>query len=85
MKARLTLTLDEELIAKAKDYANKSGRSLSEIVENYLKAILILDKNKDLGKIEISPFVKSLSIGSGLSADLDYKKEYTDYLIEKYK
>lgn len=40
------------------------------------------NKNDDF---EISPFVKSISTGTSLPADLDYKKEYSDYLMEKYK
>ena len=35
--------------------------------------------------IEISPFVKSMSCGVKIPADLNYKKEYSNYLIEKYK
>ncbi|MDO8929111.1 MAG: hypothetical protein Q7W54_08995 [Bacteroidota bacterium] len=40
-------------------------------------------KNED--EIQISPFVKSMSSGVNIPADLNYKKEYTDHLIEKYK
>ncbi|MEX8548004.1 MAG: DUF6364 family protein [Mucilaginibacter sp.] len=35
--------------------------------------------------IKISPFVKSLSSGTKIPVDLDYKKEYANYLIEKYR
>jgi hypothetical protein len=36
-------------------------------------------------KAEISPFVKSMSTGSSMPIDLNYKEEYSNYLIEKYK
>jgi hypothetical protein len=43
-------------------------------------------KSKDFEEIEITPFVKSISIGKGeIPADLDYKKEYYEHLLEKYK
>ena len=35
--------------------------------------------------IEITPLVESLSGVVKLPKDFDYKKEYTDYLTEKYK
>jgi len=39
MNAKLTLTIEHTIIEKAKKYANNKGRSLSGIIENYLKAI----------------------------------------------
>lgn len=39
MKKKLTLTIDESVIKQAKAYAKKQGRSLSAVVENYLKAL----------------------------------------------
>lgn len=85
MDTKLTLKLDKDIIEKAKVYASEKNRSLSAIIEAYLKA-LTLDKNDDnFEEIKISPFVKSMSIKSGLPADLDYKKELGDYYSEKYK
>jgi predicted CopG family antitoxin len=39
MNTKLTLTIEQKIIEKAKKYANEKGRSLSDIIENYLKAI----------------------------------------------
>ena len=39
MSAKLTLSIEEEVIEIAKQYAKKQGRSLSNIVEEYLKSI----------------------------------------------
>jgi hypothetical protein len=44
MQTKLTLTIDKNVIEEAKDYAQKSNRSVSKIVEEYLKIIV---KNKD--------------------------------------
>jgi hypothetical protein len=38
-----------------------------------------------LSKAEISPFVRSMSTGNSIPVDLNYKEEYSNYLIEKYK
>jgi predicted HicB family RNase H-like nuclease len=38
MTTKLTLTIDDAVINTAKNYAQKTGKSLSSIVENYLKS-----------------------------------------------
>ncbi|PKD19981.1 hypothetical protein APR41_14975 [Salegentibacter salinarum] len=82
MDTKLTLKLNQEVIEKAKKYASEKKLSLSRIVEFYLQS-LTTDSKKD--DFEISPFVKSISTGTSIPADVDYKKEYSDYLMEKYK
>lgn len=81
MKTKLTLSLNKRVIDNAKDYARIHNISLSEIVESDLES---LTKQK-LTSTEISPFVESLRSGIQLDKDIDYKKEYSNYLIEKYK
>lgn len=39
MKAKLTVTIDEELIPKAKQYARSRGISLSQLIERSLKGV----------------------------------------------
>lgn len=39
MNAKLTLTIDKAVIAKAKRYARQSGRSLSDLIETYLASL----------------------------------------------
>ena len=39
MITKLTLTIEKSVIEKAKKYAREKERSLSDIIENYLKAI----------------------------------------------
>jgi len=82
MDTKLTLKLNQRIIEKAKEYAANKKMSLSRIVEAYLQS---LTSENDTSEFEISPFVKSISTGTEITDDLDYKKEYSDYLIEKYK
>lgn len=84
MDAKLTLKLDKYVIDKAKEYASSHKRSLSRMIEAYLKT-LIEKENRQPDDFEISPFVRSMKTGVKLPADFDYKKEYGDYLAEKYK
>jgi len=85
MDTKLTLKLNKEVIEKAKAYASSTDRSLSRLVETYLKSLVTTEVKEDDDIIMISPFVKSLSSGVKVPSDLDYKKEYIDHLQEKYK
>jgi len=81
MSTKLTLTVEKAVIVKAKEYAKQKGRSLSEIIENYLKAITTEDHNES---IETSPIVKSLRGSFKMPKDFDYREELTKALSEKY-
>ena len=85
MKAKLTLPLDKDVIEKAKKYAATQERSLSNLVESYLKATTSTDKSDLSEEIPITPFVKSMTTGNHLPADFDYKTAYREHLIEKHK
>jgi hypothetical protein len=81
METKLTLRLNRKVILRAKQYAASHKISLSKMIENYLDSVTE-QKSED---IEITPLVKSLSGVIKLPVDFDYKKEYGDYLEEKYK
>jgi len=81
MDAKLTLNIDKDVARKAKVYAKKEGRSLSDLVENYLK---LLTKNSAIEDSEYSPRVKALLGSVTLPKDFDYKKELADALVKKY-
>ena len=80
MDAKLTLKLNERIIRQAKLYAKQHNTSLSKMIENYLQAVTT---NKTQ-RIKISPLVKSLTGVIDLEKK-DYKKDYTDFLSQKYK
>ncbi len=81
MDTKLTLSVNRDVARRAKVYAKKTGRSLSDLVENYLK---LLTKDTPTGQTEYSPVVKSLLGSVSLPADYDYKKELSDALTKKY-
>ena len=85
MDAKLTLKLDKFVIERAKEYALSHKRSLSRMIESYLKSLIDKDSPDSKDDIEISPFVKSMTTGVNIPADFDSKKAYGDYLSEKYK
>jgi len=81
MNSKLTLTIEQSVIEKAKKYARMRERSLSDLIENYLKALTSEEVNKEE---ELTPTVKSLKGSFKLPENFDYKKELTDRLSEKY-
>jgi len=80
MDTKLTLKLEKSIIERAKEYAKEKNISLSKMIENYLQALT----NKQNKEIKISPLVESL-IGVISIKETDYKKEYSNYLSDKYE
>jgi len=85
MDTKLTLKLDSIVIEKAKQFATAQNRSLSRLIESYLKSLVDTEISDAKTNIEISPFVKSMRTGVKLPADMDDKKTYGDHLSEKYQ
>ena len=83
MNTKLTLTIEESVIEKAKKYSKSKGRSLSDLIENYLKA-LTKDSHSDESHSELTPIVKSLKGTFEAPENLDYKEELSKKLSEKY-
>ena len=81
MTTKITLTIDDSVIAIAKKYAKQNGKSLSDIVENYLMSLSSKDKTEE----NISPSILKLMGSIELPDNFDYKKELTKGLAKKYK
>jgi len=81
MNTKLTLTIEQSLIEKAKQYAKGKGRSLSDIVENYLKVIISEEKAM---VIDSTPIASSLRGSFKAPKGFDYKEELSKGLSEKY-
>lgn len=86
MSTKLTLTVEKQVIERAKRYAKQTGRSLSNIVEEYLKALVAADEMQESAddEFEISPLVASLWGSVKAPGDLDYKDLLEDELAKKY-
>ena len=75
MNTKLTLTIEQSVIDKAKRYAKDNECSLSDIIENYLKTITRESSIED--ETELTPIVKSLKGSFNAPESFDYKKELT--------
>ncbi len=81
MTTKLTLTIEDVVISEAKKYAKKKGKSISEIVENYLTTLTAKESNEEI----ISPKILKLMGSIELPENFDYKKSFTEGLLKKYK
>lgn len=72
MNTKLTLSIEKDVIDKAKNYAKYSGRSLSDLVESYL--ISLVKKENDSAD-KIPEAFRDLFGAVNLPLDMDHKKE----------
>jgi hypothetical protein len=79
MQTKLTLRLDEDLIRRAKSSAKRRGKSVSQIVADYLASI---EEKPRKRAIDLTPVVRSLK-GALRGARLDIE-DYRRHLEEKY-
>ncbi len=82
MATKLTLTIDKEVINRAKRYAEKTGRSLSHLVESYLNNIT--RSEPDLKK-KLPEDLRKLFGAVSVPNDLNHKKEVRKILGNKKK
>lgn len=83
MNSKLTLSINQFVIEEAKRYAKSNGKSLSSIVEEYLKSLAHAEKsNKKKATLKI---VKELKGSVKLPKDFtSYEEILQDALVEKY-
>jgi hypothetical protein len=81
MNTKLTLTIEQNIIEKAKKYAHNKGKSLSSIIENYLK---LITKEDNIENINETPIVNSLKGSFKAPKNFDYKKQISEEIAKKY-
>ncbi|RZL12199.1 MAG: hypothetical protein EOO89_19945 [Pedobacter sp.] len=80
MITKLTLTMEDNVIDAAKKYARQKGKSLSDIVENYLKSVAAPEDTAP----KLSPKVTKMMGAIKFQEDYDYKKELGNALAKKH-
>lgn len=84
MTTKLTLSVDERVVAKAKRYAKRKKLSLSGIVTKVLKDLVDTEEEMDQKQKNYSPTISSLFGIVSLPEDFDIKEERYKYLLKKY-
>ena len=86
MKAKLTLSIDSDVIEKAKVITGKRKQSLSFIVEDYLKSLYVeptaASKKKEPTFTET--FRKKFPAPKFVMTDEEMEKSRHDYLLKKH-
>ena len=78
MHSKLTLSIEKRIIEKAKSYAKKSNRSLSEIIQSYLETIT--SSEEEFGDDELNSIKGVISLDEGF----DLKNEIRNIRREKH-
>jgi hypothetical protein len=81
MNTKLTLTIEQTVIEKAKLYAKSKGRSLSDLVENYLQLMI---EDKEARPLNSAPIASSLRGTFKAPASFSYKDELAKALSQKH-
>jgi len=79
VNTKLTLRLDEKLIASAKRHSAASGRSVSQLVADFFS---LLEAQSTSTDVEVTPRVRALR-GVLAGSELD-EGEYRRHLEDKY-
>ncbi len=81
MDKKLTLSLNQKIIERAKKYAKRNGTSLSKMIESYFQSIT--NTQPEETDIRITPLVESLCGVGKLPDEFDHKKSRIKYLENK--
>jgi len=80
MTTKLTLSIDKEIVEKSKRYAASQNRSLSDVVESYLRS---LEAPSEI-TVTITPRVKALRGAFKAPPGFNYKKELKEAILRKH-
>jgi hypothetical protein len=80
MTTKLTLTVEKQVIIRAKSYAKQTGRSLSDIIESFLEDLVVDESSSKT----LSPKLKRIVGRVKLPKNFDEDKELKSYLQKKH-
>lgn len=83
MTTKLTLSVNEETVQRARRISKKRGKSISKMFEEYVNSIA--EKEADANPLEaILKIMREHKSAVPLPADGDYKKMVNDWRYEEY-
>jgi hypothetical protein len=81
MNTKLTLSIDKKTVGRAKKFARERNRSLSNLIENYLKSVAV----EETGTGEMTPLVAELSGVLAPGSVKAHRSDYAAFLAGKYR
>jgi hypothetical protein len=85
MQTKLTLSIEKTVINRAKIYAHNRNKSLSRIIEDYLKSISINNDSNEITSQSIPPITKSLAGILRGKKEIDFHSSIAEFLDKKHK
>ena len=82
MKKKLTLRMEQDVIERAKEYAEARGESVSKLVENYFRALTAGERSAEDEDVSYGPITRSLGAEPEIEASED---DYYEYLWRKHQ
>lgn len=82
MSTKITVKVEKEVLRMATEFAKEKGQNLSEMIENYLKSIVV--SGSKIKPENLSPRVQRLRGIIKLDTKKDYKEILVEELTEKY-
>jgi len=79
MTRKLTLSINEKTVEKARRISRRRGKSISRMVEDYLNSITEKENHKESVVKKASGILKNK-----IPVDVDWKKTKTAYLKKKH-
>ena len=83
MQTKLTLRMEEELIERAKSYSQRVGKSVSQLVSDYIKMLPEPRQRSGREPRTLTPIVRSMK-GALRGVQID-EQDYRRYLEEKHR
>ena len=80
MTTKLTLSINQEIVERAKRISRKRGKSISKMFEEYLSSL----PEKDVAEETAVDKIKKIIKGKIINADADWKKVKEEQLINKH-
>lgn len=80
MTTKLTLSINQEIVERAKRISRKRGKSISKMFEEYLTSL----PEKDVTEETAVDKIKKIIEGKIINPDADWKKVKEEQLINKY-
>ncbi len=80
MTTKLTLSIKQEIVERARRISRKRGKSISKMFEEYLTSL----PEKDVAEETAVDKIKKIIEGKIINPDADWKKVKEEKLINKY-
>jgi len=85
MKTEFSISTSRALLSKAEKYTTSNGYSLERLMEGYIEFLADKYDHRESDDTTLKEFLKELHGEFEFSLDMNAKRDYRRYLIEKYK